>query len=492
VLGILAVQSLLSLRMVWSNTAFNDEALYLWSGHWEIAHLVYGTPIPQFQTYFSGAPVIYPVVGAIADSYGGLALARLLSLAFMLGATLLLYATGRRLFSYQAALIGTALYAVLGPVQFLGAFATYDAMALFCLALSAYLVVRARGPLSEFLLLAAAIALALANATKYATGLWDPVIVVLAGVTAPSGGWARGLLRGARLAGYVAGILLWALRLGGHPYVAGVMGTTLARQPGTTSAVGILRESGAWIGIVLVIAMRAVVIAPSARAKLLSAALAGAALLAPLNQARIHVAISLDKHVAFGAWFAAAAAGYVLAHAVDHSKYSGWRIPAATVAVVAVFGTLQATYFHDGWANSRSAITRIGHMLGHSHGRVLAESGPVAAYYLHLTPGQIVNASAFYYWDPRLRRGLRGSVAYTAAIRNHAFTVVEVDHASVRGKYGHLIASVTGRTAGYRLMMRLPWRSSLGHESFLIWRYAPGRGHRRHHGAGPRHHGGQR
>src|SRR6202045_4659553 len=80
-LAILAVQTLLSLRLIRADTAFQDEAEYLWAGHLEWAHLLHGTPLPQFPAYFSGAPVLYPPVGALADSVGGLAGARILSLA---------------------------------------------------------------------------------------------------------------------------------------------------------------------------------------------------------------------------------------------------------------------------------------------------------------------------------------------------------------------------------------------------------------------------
>ena len=59
-LAVLAVQAALSLRLAWSNTAFQDEALYLWAGHLEWSHWLYGAPIPVFQNYFSGAPVVYP------------------------------------------------------------------------------------------------------------------------------------------------------------------------------------------------------------------------------------------------------------------------------------------------------------------------------------------------------------------------------------------------------------------------------------------------
>ena len=71
-LVVLAVQAILSLRLVRADTAFQDEALYLWAGHLEWANVLHGTPIPQFPSYFSGAPVIYPPLGALADSLGGL------------------------------------------------------------------------------------------------------------------------------------------------------------------------------------------------------------------------------------------------------------------------------------------------------------------------------------------------------------------------------------------------------------------------------------
>ena len=74
-----------------------------------------GSPVPPFPTYFCGAPVIYPPLGALADSAGGLTGARLLSLAFMLGSTLLLWDLTRRLFGRRAAFFAAALFALLGP-----------------------------------------------------------------------------------------------------------------------------------------------------------------------------------------------------------------------------------------------------------------------------------------------------------------------------------------------------------------------------------------
>src|SRR5580700_11736642 len=96
-LAILAVQAALSASMVRASTAFGDEALYLSAGHLEWSRWLHGTQIPAYQTWFSGAPVMYPPVGAIADSLGGLAAARLLSLVFMLGATCFVWSTTARL-----------------------------------------------------------------------------------------------------------------------------------------------------------------------------------------------------------------------------------------------------------------------------------------------------------------------------------------------------------------------------------------------------------
>jgi hypothetical protein len=216
-LSVLALQTVLALRLMWSKTGFNDEALYLWAGHLELAHILHGMPVPAFQTYFSGAPVIYPPLGALADNLGGLAGARALSLAFMLGATVLLYGTTRRLFGRRAGEIAAGSFGLLGSAQFLGAFATYDPMALFLLALATWLVVMSRGWSSEPLIITAGLVPALADATKYSPTLWDPVVIALAAPTATRGGWLRRGVRAVRLALYTSGAILLFVLL--KPYL---------------------------------------------------------------------------------------------------------------------------------------------------------------------------------------------------------------------------------------------------------------------------------
>ena len=131
----MVLQAVLTLRM--SNTAFEDEGLYLYVGHLEIRHFLHGAALQgDYPSYFSGAPVLYPVLGALADSIGGLAAARALSLLEMLAVTGLIYAMSRRLFNERVALCAAIGFAVTEPALFLGHLATYDATALFLLTLA--------------------------------------------------------------------------------------------------------------------------------------------------------------------------------------------------------------------------------------------------------------------------------------------------------------------------------------------------------------------
>jgi 4-amino-4-deoxy-L-arabinose transferase-like glycosyltransferase len=474
-LAVLALQTVLSLRLIWSRTAFNDEALYLWAGHLELAHLLHGTPVPGFQTYFSGAPFIYPPLGALADSLGGLAAARILSLAFMLGATVLLYGTTRRLFGRRAGEIAAGSFGLLGSAEFLGAFATYDAMALFLLALAAYLVVLARRWFSEPLLVAAGLVLALADATKYPTTLWDPVVIALAALTATRGGRLRRGGRALRLALYTSGALLVLLfRLGGPSYLHGIMFTTLARQSGHVSPESILRHSALWVGLILVIALRGLVIADRTRDRLICATLAAAVVLAPLEQARIHTQTSLDKHVAFGAWFGAMAVGFVLARAVETSKYLGWRIPVATVGLIALMGMPQASSFYSSWPNAAAFIAAVQRLVAAKPtAPILAEQGPLVDYYLDLPARQLTNnAGAFWYWDPQRNQAVEGIAAYLEAIRYHYFSVIELDFSfSSREPVDQELQAALRTAGGYRLVATIPWTDRFGRADFDLWEY---------------------
>jgi Dolichyl-phosphate-mannose-protein mannosyltransferase len=294
---ILTVQVVTSFRLIKSNSAFSDEALYLWAGRLEWSHWLHHTPVPPFQTYFSGSPVVYPPIGALAASVGGLTGARLLSLLFLLGATILLHGLTKRIFDRRSAHFAAALFAGLGSAQFLGAFATYDAFAILGLATATWLGIRSAGNRKLryrlLLLIAAAIALAVADAAKYTATLFDPVvIVVIVCFHWHALGRRAAIISGATVTFVLAGGVAAALVAGGASYWTGITSTTLTRTHGNWPVFGILYASAGWTGPVLVLAifgaMATSYATRSGAARTLAWTLVAAGLLAPAEDSGLH------------------------------------------------------------------------------------------------------------------------------------------------------------------------------------------------------------
>jgi dolichyl-phosphate-mannose-protein mannosyltransferase len=438
---VLVLQSALSLRLIWSNTAFSDEALYLWAGRLELAHLSRGVPVPPFPTYFSGSPDLYPPIGAIAADLGGLAGARLLSLAFMLVATVLLHGTAARLFDRSTALLAAALFAGLSGTQFLGALATYDAMALFLLALATWLGVRAAHRTGRravgFALLAVA-ALVIANVTKYASGLYDPVVICVVVLAA----WHR---RGRAAAAAIGGLLAVALTAGlagallggGQPYREGLLVTTLERPRGTDSAAFVLLVSGKWLWAVVLLAALGVIAASTARQSrshvALLAALFLATLAAPAEQAHIHTYTSLFKHDDYGAWFGCVAAGYALATLaglVPAAKaVAAFRVGVIAAALVALSG-IPVSAAQYNWPNSTRLMAKARQIIAASPGPILADdNGDLLHYYLTAEVSRLPVTGPWFisYRVPGTAQDLHGLAGYAAAIRHRYFSVVVLE-----------------------------------------------------------------
>lgn len=470
-LVVLVVQAALALRLVWSNTAFQDEAEYLWYGHLEWQHWLHGAPVPRY--YLSGAPAIYPPLGALADSAGGLAGARLLSLVFMLGATALLYATASRLFSRKAGLIGAAMFVAVGPTTDLGAWATYDPMAICLMALAAWLAVRAaRGRASEVWIVLAAAVMVLADATKWVTALWSPVIVALVVLTAPAG-WPLAVARGARLVSYAVVVGAPALFvLGGQLSVTAISTSTTQRGPGGVSRPTVLWSAAPLVAVVLAVALLGVVLACRERAgrrPLLCAVLVVAVLLAPAFQAYDQTTVSLYKHVVFGLWFGAMVAGYALSRATVVNAAKGWRVGLAAAIFTGLLGFDQASGWYGFWPNSTRLMAAVQHDLP-ARGPMLMQGGDqMVAYY--------------YLYREGIRPDIKTSYAYapdavSAMIEGHHVWMVETDTGTGTPP-GSIQQSVAGTPAdlehaGYRRVQRIPWRDPDGAVGwFTIWLLAP-------------------
>ena len=468
---VLAAQAALSLRLTWADTAFQDEALYLRAGHLEWAHWTRHAPVPDFPAYFSGAPVAYPPLGALADSAGGLTAARLLSLACLLGVTGLLWATTARLYGRRAALLASGLFATLAGTQFLGSLATFDAPALLLLTLATWLGVRAAAaghPAARTGLLAGAgLMLAAADVTKYATALFTPVVLAVVALAA----WRRHsgpawLTAAATVLVAWAAPLAAAIAAGGPGYWQGVTATTLARPAAASPMTTVLKDGYVWTSLILVLAALGVWLSARSRerARLLPAVLLAAALLAPAGQARLHTAVSLQKHVVFGAWFAAMAAGYALARLSRVDRGYGWAVVMALpITASTLFGSMgQAHFLHRDWPDASGLIRVLRPAVRAHPGSYLAEDDDVAAYYLR---GQVrwQNWSGTYYY--RYGDLPAGAPSYAAAIARHHFALIILDFGDTAAIDQKIVADLR-RAGGYRVLAR-PGR-------FTVWADQPG------------------
>jgi hypothetical protein len=491
---VLAVQAALSVRLVWADTAFQDEATYLWAGHLEWAHWLHGTPIPPFPTYFSGAPVIYPPLGALADSVGGLAGARLLSLVFMLGATALLWAAAGRLYGRRAAFFAAALFAVSGPVLHLGAFATYDALSVLLVALAAWCVIRAgdRGEGTGWMV-AAGVALAAANAAAYSSALFDLVVLALALLTA----WPTGV----RLAARRCAILLIVVVLlatagllaGGRNYLTGIEVTTLARVGASDPVAVVLASAWSWTGLIVLLAVAGAIISWAGRRgwvpTLLLAVLAAAGLLGPVEQARLHTLASLNKHVGLGAWFAAIAAGYAVDRFIAAAPAGRPQaLTTAALIVALVFplsvGASQSRQFSTDWPNATSFIAIFGPFANHGNGHLLVETASIARYYLPSgsqwqrwsSTRNIVMPSGANTGGPSGEAGVTGpgnAGVYAAFITRGYFSYIALNYSDTTA-LDYQITKDLRASGHYRPVAVVPYGTEvppIGQGTYVIWRY---------------------
>jgi Dolichyl-phosphate-mannose-protein mannosyltransferase len=494
-LVVLIVQAALSLRLVRADTAFQDEATYLWAGHLEWAHWLHGAVIPPFASYFSGAPVIYPPLGAAADSVGGLTGARVLSLVFMLGATVLLWGTAGRLFGRRAAFFAAALFAVLGPTLHLGSFATYDALSVFLIALAAWCVVRA-GHRREATgwMVAAGVALAVANAAAYASALFDLAVLLLALLTAlPSGKLAA--RRCAVLVMVVVVLVTAGLLIGGSSYLAGIEQTTLARVAGNDPPLSVLADAWSWTGLVIVLAVCGVIVSAvkqrwQAQTWLL-VVLAAAGLLGPLEQARLQTFDSLNKHVGLGAWFAAIAAGYAVDRFIGAAPAGRSRALTTGACVVALvfpvaLGASQSKTFATDWPNASSFIAIFRPLAEHGSGRLLVEDASIARYYLPAgrqwqrwsSTRNIVLPSGANTGGPSGAAGVTGDGnvgVYAEFITHGYFSYVALNFADTT-PLDHKLADQLHRDPHYHIIQVVPYGIEvppLGQGTYVIWKHEP-------------------
>jgi hypothetical protein len=184
---------------------------------------------------------------------------------------------------------------------------------------------------------------------------------------------------------------------------------------------------------------------------LLLAVLALSALLAPADQARIQTATSLNKHVDFGAWFAAIAAGYLLS--VLSRRRVVLALSLAALIPVASMGMAQARDMVD-WPDVTGLVKVVRPLTNHG-GHFLVETTDVLQYYLPNTTWRQWSNTAND--DPEY---------YQQAIARHYFSVVVLGFNQTLAT-DYVISLDLSRTSGYQLVAKV----KSGDTVFYVWEY---------------------
>jgi 4-amino-4-deoxy-L-arabinose transferase-like glycosyltransferase len=433
---ICSVQVALAVRHGLNTNAFEDEGLYVYTGHRMIQHILHGAFLSEYPgAFFSGAPGLYPVLAAMADGVGGLEAARDVSLFFAVATTLAVYGIGNRLFGRLAGIIGAASFVLCGSVIYISHFATYDSMMMALVALAAWLAIAsaqrdglAWGPLVGLLL-------ALAFLTKYAGAAYAPIVIGLAVVVGyPM--YGRKILRRAIFTAIATLVIAYSvIELWGRSMVPGIQSTTSSRTVlSHATPCFILKEVATWVGPWLLLALIGGLLRLRRQALLVALLILGA-VIGPLDQVRIGEATSLAKHVAFGIVFAAPLIGDLFAR--GFRRAGGGRVVTglAFIGVLAALATSGLRYSHQfmtGWVDDTPLRPVLAKAIAqHPDQKILGERYAPQRYELRkqTAPNQW-NDTYYFSYDGKVNKP-----AYAEAIDQHYFGVIYLDQTTPFGQY---------------------------------------------------------
>ncbi len=474
---ILVLQATLSLVLL-RNTAFEDEALYLFAGrqiirNWRGEHL----PVGEYGSYFSGYPTLHPVIAGMLDMAAGLEAARMFSLICMLGVTACVFAVTRLLIDRRSAALAALLFAFQASVLFLGRLATHDSICLLMLAAAMLLALQAGDGGSLWQAAAMGPILALAVASKYAGLLFVPSIIALLA-------WRSFRAHGLQKMTLIAGISLCALILSclvvyqvrSEGVLQGFYVTTLHRvvsgpAPLMVMLEALLKWGGLIFGLAVIgLAMNGV---GDAGTGLL---LFGTALLAPAFQLAKGEMVSLHKHVAFALFFIMPLAGFVVARllAGRHRTLSLSRIAGLAICIFALMtGLQQASILYHGWSSSSELVHLLKTEVRPGNRHYLAEEFNVARYYLQdrVESRQWTSLDYFVYTDEEGQHH-SGKDAYVAATHEGYFELIELNFGA-RAGLARAIRQVIDTDGQYDLIAKTSYPNSFGPGYFWVWRRKP-------------------
>jgi 4-amino-4-deoxy-L-arabinose transferase-like glycosyltransferase len=475
---ILLFQALISLIAL-RNTAFQDEALYLFAGRQIILSWMGKTPyLEPYGLYFSGHPSFYPVIGGALDFLSGLEAARLFSLLCMLIVTSCLYFMTIRFFDRKSALIAALLFACEGSVLFIGRLATYDAFCLCLLALAVILSLWASKAASPQWLLAVGPLLVLVVAAKYAGMLFIPTVLALLA-------WWSWKHKGLEEMFVRLEIALFSLVVSGlivfvnldKQVLTGLSFTTTNRVSIIEAGpVQIIQHIAMMEGIFFGLAFIGILLCGRQRLPT-GLLLFGSALLIPLYHTYKGELASLDKHLAFSMFFLAPLAGFAIGsfagllqkRSVRHS----WIIVLALCLVTFPQGLQQAQYLYEGWPSSTQLTTFLRPRVQPGISHYLAEDFDILRYNLKNETDlwQWSSLDYFVYTDKE-KHNLSGEAAYKAAIQEGYFDLIELSY-GYHTPLAMQIDQTLIASKNYDLVARIPIHNSYGSGHFWVWSKRP-------------------
>jgi 4-amino-4-deoxy-L-arabinose transferase-like glycosyltransferase len=337
-----------------------DEALYIDSGHRIIEQFLHGGIVASdFGRFFSGAPRLFPVVAALADSVAGVQGARIISLVAILTATFAVFALTHDLFGELAAPFAAFVFASCGSVIYVSHMAVYDASALAFVALAAWVAVRAaiRGSLSWQSGAIVAVLLVLGFYTKYALIAYAPLVLALPiAIAWPTMRWD--VVRRVGLVAVGATSLLavtWLLFA--QSMWHGLLHTTLSRSVAhPVGRTALLGEALTWVGSILLLALIGGIFRWRKQWPVVVILWAGS-VLAIVSQVAAAEHISLPKHLAFGVFFAAPLAGALLAAIARRRSWLLRGLVGLIVIGLSWSGLVIARQFLTDWSDDTALIT---------------------------------------------------------------------------------------------------------------------------------------
>ncbi len=476
-LWILAFQALFSWILL-QNTAFQDEALYVYAGRQIWQAWLGGPPLyDPYSYYFSGDPYFYPLIGGALDRLGGLELARAFSLLCMLLVTICGYYVTKKLFNQRSAVFAALFFVSQGPVLFLNRLATYDPLCLCLLAVGITLAVNAGLARRPWRALGIGPVLVLAFVAKYVALLFIPsALTALLVCTLLRWGWRSMLLRGALgvLSLAVAGTLLAFVMIHFDPRVLHAIGATTTNRviEQKYSRLGLTENVAEIVGLSYALGLAGFVFAPK-KHRLLALLFLGSSLLIPTYHIYKAEMISLDKHLGFGMFFAMPVAGYALASLSSlRGRFLSGRYWLASVAICLILlqlGAQKAQFMYSSWPSTTRLVYVFQTQVRPANGHYLAEQVEVLRYALeNETYSWQWSGPYFFEYTDKQGHYSSGDEAYLKAVNDGYFDLIELNFdANVR--LDLLIAQAIERSKQYTLIAKIPNWDAYGSNYFFVW-----------------------